>query len=319
MRPLPQPQMKPWAYSKPTTPILLSSSVSLLQGRSGTPDVAALSNVFREPLIIDEVRFAIYNPDPLNSGDLSGTTTCRFRMGRVELSPKDIPISLYGTSMQQYSIESSSVIDNPDTVVTYRHWKLPVPLFIPAGSTLVPTFRRAQHPTSTTAVTYQIAYAGRYVNPSEPLPPRIQVPYVNAFYPNLDQFYAAGAPTGEVVYSTGELDLANLLDVPVRVQRFVGRMYQYQSPGTSELADVGANGGFVGPYFVEMKDSYGRDVVKDPTTFSTVFEIERRNWTYSKILGPRERYLMKIYNTALPLVPQMPMVSIVGWREEVFK
>lgn len=314
-------ELIPYSYNKPTTPLLLSAEVTLQSGVSGVPDMELLTSPFREPIIIDEIRFSVVTPDgaaPL--GDYSSLVTCRFRMGRVEFSQKDIPIWLYGTSMQQNSTEENLQTSGGmvDTMLTERRWKLPVPLFVPPGMSLVPYF---QSPAGApNGLLVRVSYAARYVNPNERTPKKIQVPYVAAFYPDLAGILNNLA-SAKGVYQTGEYDLANVLDTPVRVQRFIGRILFAQAGGGTfqERTDNGAVSGN-GSFVVEIKDSYGREVVKPPLSFSVVFEEERRASTFSKILGPRERYLMIIRGggNSDPTQAGLPMVSMVGFREEVF-
>jgi len=318
---------KPFSYSRATSPLLLSTDVSLVNGASAVPDLAQLSSPFREPILIDEVRFIITSPLTTvtqATGDFSldfgAAIQCRFRVGRVEISEGHVPVWLYGTSMQQHNTTVEVVTDTPgvqvEVVQTFAHyrWKLPVPLLVPSGSVLIPNFRRIDGAgfTFPGAANVNISYAGRYVDPGLPLPKLIQVPWVSAFAPTMPVAF----------YKTGERELSNILDVPVRVQRFTGRIFAQIGVGIdTQVLEATDNGTSTpGGFMVGMKDSYGREVIKDLTPFSSVFDEQRRAWTFDKILGPREQYVMTIYNGLVdPDVAMVPQVALIGWREEVFR
>jgi len=314
-------RVAPFFYSKPTTPLNLSASVTLAAGQRAVPDTRALENPFRGSALIDAVTFTVSKIGNQNS-DYSGMVLCRFRVGHVELSPTDIPISLFTTSLQSYPAVELAV--GPTTpfvqVSVCRRWKLPVPLLVPPGAALVPSFFRPID-SSGVDVTVDVSYAGRYLDSSEPLPDKIQVPYVNAFYPPPEGWF--NGDSLNTFYLSGPRTLANLLDVPVRVQRFIGRVYDITDtfPFLGNVVESSANTS-TSLFSVLMKDSYGREIVKDSVGFGALFDVIRRSWTFSKILGPREHYLMNIYNTPGFNPPQpnrIPMVSIIGIREENFR
>jgi len=298
-------------YSRPTTPFVFSSTVTLQQGQRVIPDVSELASPFRAPVLINEIRFSVgAGQVPHLVRDMSPAILCQFSVGRAEFSPMPIPISMYCTSMQRLVMEAQAASDliASDIVFVLQHrWKLPVPLLVPSGSALTAQLSRVPEAGATDDVTVSIAYAGCYLDSSEPLPDKIQVPYVTAFYPPPEGWFDASSLS--TFYLTTERQLKNVLDIPVNVQRFIGRFYFISDNNIVEFTDDGTT-------VVEMKDSYGRSVVKDPSPFGSLFDFNRRAWTFSKILGPREQYSMSIRNAA---TTNLPLVSMVGWREEVFR
>lgn len=295
-------------------PFLVSAQVTLASGASGIADAGALSQPFRRPFWIDEIRWNIRVPiagtGPKPWGGLIST---KLALGRMMISDKFIPIWNYCTEMQQLQATSQQWDKNFGPLVgppggagtsvsfsAYR-WKLPTPLYVPAGNTVVSEFQRYADGGSNALIT--VSYAGRYIDQDEPSRKEIDVPFVGAFLP--------GFPSTTTVQS-GENDLYNPFLVPLHVQRLTGRLinnvfgvYAEVASGSHQFPNTNVQ--------LIMKDSFGHNVVRDFTNFLVVFDTNRRAWTFGKTLSPGQLYSAYFQNL---VSTDMLSVALIGTRKE---
>lgn len=288
-------------------PLLLTSSVNLAAGAGTVADAAALSSPFRKPIWINEIRWTIRsNLDSPSSGWSPGAlVSTRMKIGRVDVTRDFIPIWNLGTSLQWAQASEwliDATVSNTNAAYAHHRWLLPKPLYVLPGSTLSSSFQRltASGSPFTGNFTVTVSYAGSYAHPNEPTPKEIAVPYA-----------ACWQPTSAGFVTSGELDLANPFQVPLHVQRFVGRLSE-TSGGVAGFEDFSLTGGAV---TVDMKDSKGYVVIKDLTTFSNAFDILRRAWTYQRVLEPKQWYTATVSGMS---ATQNVGISLIGWRNEVY-
>jgi len=283
----------PFVFSSPMQ--VIAANTSLI------PDVTLLGNRFRKPLWIDEVRFAYMNLEseaaPFNMG-LS--VRCKLSLGRVALTgSRDngfVPISMFGPSISVVPEELSG----PDGTFGSFRWRLPKPLFVPANDTLRAQFFRTADGFPGD-VRVSVAYAGRYTKPEESLPNTIDIPYVDTFIHS----------TGSTFGLSSERDLVNPFPVDLNVQRLISRTFLVSGAGISIFGlpfDIATE--------ILIKDSYGHNVVRDFVAPRRVFDPTRSATTAPFVLKPNERI-----NVQFRSVPATytPMVSMVGWRREVYR
>jgi len=290
-------------------PLLLGTSVTLTApGETAIPKVAHLQNPFRTSTLIDEVRFTIKSmvtSEPATG--MGGIIHAKFALGRIALSEKFVPIWNYGTLFTTHlENEVAQQEGQFATYCTFSHyrWILPKPLFVPEGNQLVPTFLR--DPTMGTdagTVTVNVAYAGRALQPGARIPTKLNVPFVGYFeHPSTSEYSQSDAK-----------DLYNPFQVPLRIQRLVGRVLT----GTFD----GVTAGVISPIAPQLKiiDSNGYSIVDNSsanyTPFNAIFDAQRRAWTYNRALKAKEWITVQSRFPGGATVRLQ--ISAVGYREEV--
>lgn len=302
------------------TPILFSTSLlTLSEGGTVIPDMAQMSSPFRRPMLVDEIRFSYISPSGGSQiWSMGNSLRCKLSLGRMAMThTRDgggyVPIWNFGPALQT-AIYTEGNVDTlfNSVVVTTGHfrWKLPKPLYVPAGQSLMPSLSRQRDGLGGTA-RVGIAVVGRqFGEANHELPKTIDVPFVTYFEP----------PGGVGSAITTELDFSNPFLVPLNVQRFVWRPYQQSA---SARDDGNVVGGGLATCNLTIKDSWGNNVVRDVTDSSSVFDLFRRAWTFTRVLGPKERYVVSFSNilnaSGYPTLFSLPNLSMVGWREEVLK
>lgn len=303
-----------------TTPILFSSDFMTITDRAVvTPDMSKYTSIFRRPTLVDEIRFT-FMWKAANFQSLASSIRCKLNLGRYKLtSTRDggttgggsdfVPIWNFGPALQQTNVVEG-VLDQSSTGnnVTLGHfrWRLPKPLYMPAGQTLTPQFYRRDALGGSAYI--NIAIAGRQLGEADREPPKtIAVPFVTYWEPPLL------ATTGISM----SLDLFNPFLVPLNVQRFVGR--QYTQDGNNRGEDylfTGIPGTICN---VVQADSWGNEIVGDSTDMGSVYDYITRTWTFNRVLNAKERYVVNILNNFVTNSAQfaLPEISMVGWREEV--
>lgn len=313
--------MTPDRYLKGGVPILLSSSVTLSEGETKSPDLGRLQNIFRSPMVIDEIRFmltaTIASTEVHNFG---GSVRARFKMGRIDLSDQFVPIWLHGPILEDafLNIEGNIILVPPlnpgeEHVVGHFRWVLPRPLFVPVGNVLAPTFSR-QHDFRGGTVNVDVVYCCRRLPAGTPTPNEIDVPFIGVFVaPEMT------AGDSGVALSTAR-DLFNPFTRELYVQRFLGRVQQRTAgnPNLDRIFDGTTSLG--GNTTIRIQDSKGYNITRDFVPWTHVFDVNRRAWTFRRSLAPKEWYAVQIL---VPLADRdvyfQPQISMVGWRKEVMR
>jgi hypothetical protein len=237
--------------------------------------------------------------------------SARFELGHNEVTRDFVPIWLLGA--QTNGAEESEVLSNPagaGTNVDYYRWKLPRPLFMPAGHALTAQFVRdaGALDTITGAITVDVAYVGKALPSDTKTPTLVAVPYAASYR------HPFGTTQSESGSAIGTAALCNGFERPLHVQRLTGRI---AIQGARELvwSIAGlANAFAVVPVQVKIADTHGYGVVPNFTPFNDVFVFDRRAWTSGQDLLPKERYHVQLVNVA---ATWQPMIGLIGWREEV--
>lgn len=296
------------------SPFLVSSQITLASGATGNADAGALSQPFRRPFWIDEIRWNIRVPVPAaGPKPWGGLISTKLALGRMIISDKFIPIWNYCTeplqlqaTSQQWDKNFGPAVGPPGTGGTsvsfsaYR-WKLPKPLYVPAGNTVTSEFQRYADGGANALVT--VSYAGRYIDQEETSRKEIDVPFVGAFLP--------GFPSTTTVQS-GEMDLFNPFLVPLHVQRLTGRLLNNSLSTYGEVA-AGAPTFQTTNIALVAKDSFGHNVIRDFTNFLLVFDSNRRAWTFGKVLSAGQLYSLFFQNVAST---DMLSIALIGTRKE---
>lgn len=258
---------------------------AVAQGQTLPLDSALLASAFRAPVYIDEVRFAYirYLPDSVGAA-LGGSLRVRMALGRYEVTQaRNSPF------VPMWNFAPRSQVSAETQQGMYR-WRLPKPLFVPAGAMLSTSIYRTVDGDNGT-VLVAVAYAGRFIPPGTPPPRSIDVPFVSLYEGT------AGAGTG----MSSELDLVNPFQEPLFVQRFICRVQE-----SNAMDDLGT---------AEMKitDSRGQAITNNFGDRYDLFDPTKRATVTPSVLGPRERFNVQLQNVG---GTSTPMVSMVGWRKE---
>jgi len=308
-------------------PILLAAGVNLSEPSGAViPDLGLLQNQYRQPMVIDEINIILKHSVAVASGLLNfgGSVRVKLDLGRIGITSGSIPVWLFGPIMlsnsvsfsnagkvQSENIQGQNGVDVTAIPATYSRfrWKLPAPLFISPGQVLVPSFSRTNESSPVATVRATISYSGRRLPDNTPVPRQIAVPYVASFI----------GKRGATAAISADTDLYNAFMTPLHIQRFVGRLQRSDQGGAGALDELQSSA-FVGStpnpqqFIVKMSDARGRDVIREYTTWPSVFNPARRSWTAPSILLPRDRYTF--YYSAPANSNISPMVSLIGWREE---
>lgn len=315
--PVPQkflPKNPIYTSQSPASPVHLSASVVLPSGSNGTVPAAALKNPMGQDMEILEVKFEISGPygDGRSNEVWGGTIWCELVMGSHKLTNGSVPVWNFGRAE---NVDRTQQVDGTDDLsfVAYS-WRLPRPLFVPAGAVVVPNFTHTGLVSE--AVNVRIGYSARTVFAR---PKKIYVPWVAKYVSkSFNPMNDAGTD------SSTELDLVNPNTEVLHLQRFVGRTLTVGSEGILEEAEPGYFGSQT--LLVRMTDSYGRPVVRSFTPFRDVFTPLTRSWELDNgaDLDPEAFYRVDLKVNAITLDPgqanasnasAQAFISMVGWRE----
>jgi len=273
------------------SPILLSGVITPpgIGATQGLADSSLMQNPFNTPMWIDEVRMRRVS----GSGN-SLDTHLKLTLGRIPVTHGFVPVGALGKRLAGFT--SNGDFDDP----LYLTWRLPRPLLIPAGEYLVPMLYAAS-----SASGWRISYAGRSLPKEFAIPPIVQVPYATPFVAatRVD-------PTDDTTQVSHETDLVNVFDVPLFVQRFVGRLLvdsAWNAYASRELL------------MLRMYDSIGKILVRDETPFGHVFSELEDSWTVHTQLAPKGFYtatLLENYSLlARGAGAVQAAITLVGHRE----
>lgn len=306
--------MTPRQHFQGTSPVLLSSSCTVLQNNSAIPNSGTLSYQFRKPILIDEIRFSMRLSSALLNPNLGSVVYTKLSLGQEYLMRDPVPVWLLCTLMNQDQEEGSTGVSDVSLAEPYAYshyrWKLPEPMYVAAGQVLDSTFYRyndgldTASGTVTPGIVVQVSYVGRTVPPDRPLSKIIAIPYAAPFVTTI----------GQVYQQSNEKDLFNPFDAPIQMQRLTGRVqvpsdsnaqYPVQSLAlTLNPASSGIN--------ILMNDSWGGKMVNNNTGPSDVFDAPRTNWTFDTVMPPKGIYVVRAWN--IPVTTSLH-VAMIGTRE----
>lgn len=302
-------------------PVHLTASVVGIQpGGNGGVNVKALKNPTPGMVELSALKFRVRSTGALPSGALVGV---RLDLGDFSLTNGFIPVYAFGKAEGLVS----------EQVGGYAQYvaKLSRPIYLPSGAAIRPQFQhRAQ---LSVAVDVQVSMYGRRLSPKSALPRRLMLPYWAAY---ACKPFTLGTADSDI---STENDLYNPFDVPMEMERFIGRINYYSGAAfnnANTMTEVeqslnaapsgggpAALGDALGQILCQITDSNGFTVVKKPTPFRLVFDAETRAWPVSHDLPPGGYYIVSMTNNAWIVaapyagkqVVAQPIVSMLGWRE----
>lgn len=326
-------------------PLVVSARTTLASNTTGGVNTVALRNPMNRPMEILAVQFELdmeilgaAGINILPNNVMGGLIAVKMELGQYPITNGYVPVWSLGRS-EQWIDEDQGTVALP-TVVGFLTvntpvgtalcanqnylWRLPRPLFVPAGSVVTPTFQHRG--LFTESIDVNISYICRSL-PIGYEPKKILVPYASSFItPNFDLDSIATSGDTEQSDST-ETDLINPFDTELYLQRFTGRSFVYNNGSPEQTAE----GAFtpVSAYIdaattVRMADSHGRPIIPFYTPFRTAFAGVTRSWEMDAghMLDPQSYYLASL--RVGPLAPTIfvgeqftlqAQIGVVGWRE----
>lgn len=304
----------------PASPLHLSNSLVLRSGASGTVQPATLKNPMGQDMEILEVKFELsggLGASEASSLIFGGTIWCDLVLGGIRITNGSIPVWNFGRAE---NLEAEWKYDSSDNITFSSYsWRLPRPLYIPAGMTLAPTFVHTGFIPDD--INVRIGYSARTVFVK---PKKVYVPWVAKYVSkSFNPITAADAD------ASTDLDLVNPNPEPLNLQRFTGRaMRIYSTGGGTEgipfTSLVPGPEGFSSQFLsVRITDSYGRPVVRSFTPFRSVFGSLTRSWDMDNgaQLDPESFYKVELVKAAQAVTgasatdAAQVFIAMVGWRE----
>lgn len=314
------------------TPVTLTASGTVQAGSVAGVNADALRSPYGLPIEIHEIKWLLSAPTNQVIGAGVG---CYLELGDYKLTNGYVPINVFcksgllipvGGDFIDLTMNSTNG-EEVQTVPSYANfvWKLKEPIFVPAGSILLPKFQhRNMIPDN---ITCQIVYSGTIL-PANYRPKKLTLPWV--------AYWAANG----VAYSTAstqtslESDLVNPYDSPLFVQRFVGRMNysgNISSVPPSErftVASEGAGNGnglteMAGKYYtLRMVHSSGANIIQSPTKFESVFYSGTRAWDVNVEIPAKSYFVVSLSKiadatatTPTSAIRSQAIIGMIGYRE----
>lgn len=316
------------------SPLVLSATAALgsFSANAGrqigvTGDITQLKNPSRTAFLLDEIRFRVFTPITTS---YPGSLAVRLDLGRMQLTAgRYVPIGLMCRPLDAGEESSFSGGVHPPlgmavrTSISYT-FRLPRPLYIPGGETIVPSFMLMPgFDTVVNTFSVDISYVGRSLPAEAELPSAVDVPYVSAW---LDVPRLGG--TDALAVRSTRSDMKNPFAEPLRVARVMGLMLYYQNSlgtlatvtGVSWLnASSGPADQFVHDFVpTRLFRSDGTKVVRDATPFGMLFPAQTRSLDVLAVLKRNEFLQLQCDVLASALVAAgakvQLMASVVGTR-----
>jgi hypothetical protein len=244
---------------------------------------------------------------------LGGSIWCDLSMGSLKLTNGAVPVWSFGRAE---NLSGETKFGQGATQrLSYNGytWRLPRPLYVPAGTVVAPSFSHTGFVPGN--INVRIGYSGRTITKK---PKVAYVPWVTAYASP-----AFNPITAAIKVASTEQDLINLTDKPIHLQRFVGRTFFTDQDGRvweHQPYSLGSQ------YLtMRMNDSYGRPLVRNYTPFRSVFGALTRSWELEELgaqLDPQAYYRVFLNKAAMVMnldqqtAQAQAFISMVGWREE---
>ncbi len=286
-------------------PFAVSTTLSLASGSIGnTPaNMNPLRNPYDKGYYLDEIILA-----PLTLEN-QWEVQAQFNWLGQELVRDNVPFFLLGPQPVLRQRFGNWHYQDKIAVV----WKLPKPLFIPAGETLVPKLRHSGQTAAATIAT-RIIYKGRSLEARDPVPKVAAVPWASGMI-GASRLGGDATSASQHVEQSTATDFMNPHPEPLNVTHFMGSVYRYT--GTFYVVDSPAP--LAQDVTVRIISPEGEIMVRDASVFQQVFY--RREWKAQTVLGSKEYFTVIVdedlrdrdvteYNDPIRVA-----VSMVGYRE----
>lgn len=321
--------------------ILTSGEVTLTAGGTAVPDHGKLQPIERTPMLIDEIHFnsraAISGGPGLDepAWDTRFMLRAQIRAGRNYLTNGYVPIGALEYEHLTNLLVGSRVLASTDynpSAITGTRWKLPVPLYVPAGEALSTELYMSLASTfslnRTTTLYADVSYIGRLLPVDYPIPKTIKIPYVTSIQ-SPDDVGANGPPYGGFLESK-DLQLGNPFDTTLYAQRLIHRSFESRNyslsvgtafPQTYEGGSplITLRGTFQNQdisianrmnHYVVFDDGISLGIITSPGTTLGHHVLNLHNLQ----MEPKDRFDLTIDSRAATVFPPWELASLVGWR-----
>ena len=335
----PYPGPAPATYA-PNQPLVLVGSVSLAPNSTGSPNTLSLKNQTGLPIEIDEIHFRIHLSVPMAVMAAGGIyvfaqhlVEANFTLGNLPLTNGFLPVALLcreAAPVATFQFDMSQPLAGNDDQVACTRWKLPRPLWLAPGETLLPVFR---HPGLVAQnVDLTVTYVCRTVSGSRS-PDRIAVPYATAFMS--DTFPLDGTFAEQ---TSDERDLANPFDVPLNVEHFVvsslfyAQLFGAPGPmygdfrGASQIQSLMAIGVLPVPqtdeFLVRIVDSRGVPMIREYSRIFCIADQVYGTIDLPHVLDSHGYYRLSLQTAGAVIAARFwkqLRFSMIGWRQEDVK
>lgn len=321
------------------SPVILSSTeVTVAPGAIAVPDHGQLQPIERTPMLVDEIHFNARTTNADLSVDPRGILSAKITAGRFAITNGFVPLAGLEYAYLTNSLHGAKTLASTDYAgksITGSRWRLPVPLYVPPGTTLFTEYQMSPFyylaSSSVTTIVADVTYIGRLLPIDFEIPRTIKVPYATAI--QTPGFSSAQYSAWNKRLESKDLQLGNPFDVPFYAQRFVMRNYEVNGyAGNNVFAEAydGGGAGIQAPLItlrgtfdnvdIEVMRNIKHYVAFDdgitPGNFGTrghhVLNLHNIE------LKPKDRFDLLIDYSSVNLSPQtMGIASLIGWRNEV--
>lgn len=318
-RPLPPFHKNPTYQQQPIAPIHLSAAVQLQPGASSGVSSNALMNPMGQDMELLEMKFMVsttLSTSTLLPQPFGGSIGVDLSLGNFKLTNGSVPVWGLGRA-ENLAVETvagfyDAVVTNWFVACIYS-WRLPRPMFVPAGAVVAPKFSHFGYVPNT--LTVRVGYSARSVVKS----PRVSyIPWASTYSSKV--FNPITTASSDV---SQEKNLLNDTGRTFNLQRFTGRTQFTSQAGTAYEADPAT---FATRYLtLRMSDSYGRPLVRNYVPFRSVFGDITRSWELEEVgaqLDPGAYYRVLLKKATMTMAGSQSLgqaqafVTMVGWREE---
>lgn len=278
-------------------PLIFTAQTLVNTGAGGSVNTAALANPHGMPMELLEMRFRVFPERTATEAftKLTGQSIgVKIDMGNIPIVDSAVPISQFGSFRDTSEFGSQQFGFNGFSAVpTMYKWRLKYPLYVPAGSVVVPSFEHlGQNPFP---VNVEVIYICRTVPENQKIPARLMVPWVGSFNSkSFDQLTGTAASSDQ----SSELDLLNPFRVPLEIVKLTGRasLISTDNVTTFPTADEERMQFRSRLATVRIRSSRGDDVVRTPTPFNGLFPLGWRAWDIGGqwLMRPGEFYKVRI-------------------------
>lgn len=304
-------------------PILLSAALTLSQNQVlQVGDTTLLANPDRMPMWCDEIRVqSSYRGENANFYNPLFMTSWKMSLGKTPITNEFVPMGVMGQLMNtvQGTAQTPNLLNDGATRIPVYEmtWKLPRPLYIPAGE-FIRTWAQclpADYALSTNTISVRVTFACRSIMWNTPAPKRIPVPWCTAF------LGAARANGSDYVQESKTTDLVNSLGAQLHVQRLTG-VLRYRNALTDAAAIQAAYANaYCRDTLLQMRTSKGAIIIRDRTPLSHVFGSER-SWDMGTKMSHKDYYIATLtenYSNLSDTGTIQTAIGLIGSREVVFE
>lgn len=277
--------------SQDFTPIHVYADASLQANSQVAVNAQALQNPLGGPMEIHEIRFKITADLPYSvldvtnpvTGDMGALIGVKMDLGTIEITNGFVPAWALGMDEDQYaSVQVREIPPSGELIrdSSYYRWRLPKPLYVPAGTTVVPQFQHRGF--SSVPVQIGIGYSGRALPGNAPPPSTNFVPWITSYYSKAFELRTAQSDFDQ----SAATDLFNKWDQPVMLQRLgihcpiidlaAGSWYEW-------TINVGS---FYDYIQARIVDSGGLPIVRKYTPLGQIVNAMNRTWEMSGAAMP---------------------------------